>query len=575
MLFMRGRAEMQKIIELFMAHEQDSKPLFRGAGGEVSWKNFVADVGRFAQCFTKIDSGTVILYIPNNFYLFCVCFFALVQANKAVALPAMLTPQNASMYADLTKVIVSDVTDNFPGFACVVPNAPNNLVDWEFRDMDQATIYFFTSGSTGVPKRIKKTLTMLVSEVEYHITHHSDKIAEFPVVIASIAPHHMYGVLWRVLFPIFSGLAVDTDIIFSPEELLQKQSDYDKVLFITTPSFLDGITRYGEQYKFAANCIGIVTSGSLLSAKTSESAYEIFGVSPFEVFGSTETGGIAFRQQKFDTNWTIFETVNVSIQNDCLLINSPYCFENPYLMSDAARMLDGRRFELIGRADRIVKIAEERISLPDIERQLESHPYIARAYCTAIRRGIRDAIGCMFEPTDAGAEKIIAIGRHAFVNEIKKYLSGFVPAVALPKYVRIVHQIPTNTQGKFVKNEILSMLNSSVVEPIMQHVKKTDSNLSADLTFLGDSAYFVGHFPKFPILPGVIQMHFVFVYLKHFFNTSSNAFEVVKLKYSSLILPDVTTHFELVRMGPDEFSFCYSQKGKVCSTGKIVIKGRQ
>ncbi len=566
---------MKKIIELFMAHEQDSKPLFCGAGGDISWKKFISDVGRFAQYFTKIDSDTVILYIPNNFYLFCVCFFALVQANKAVALPAMLTPQNASMYADLSNVIVSDVMGVFPGFICVAPDAPETPINWTFINSDKAIIYFFTSGSTGVPKRIKKTLTMLVSEVEYHIAHHSDKIAKLPVVVASIAPHHMYGVLWRVLFPIFSGLAVDTDIIFSPEELLQKQSNYQNILFITTPSFLDGITRYGEQYKFAANCIGIVTSGSLLSTKTSESAYEIFGVSPFEVFGSTETGGIAFRQQKFDTNWTIFETVNVSIQNDCLLINSPYCFDNPYLMSDAVKMLDGRRFELIGRADRIVKIAEERISLPDMERQLELHPYIARAYCAVVRKGIRDSVGCMLELSDIGTEKIIEIGRRALVGEIKKYLSGFFQAVALPKFIRFVHQIPTNTQGKFVKNEILSMLNSSVVEPMMQHVKKTDSNLSADLTFLGDSAYFVGHFPNFPILPGVIQMHFVFVYLKHFFNTSVNGFEVVKLKYSSLILPDVTTHFELMRLGPNEFSFCYSQKGKVCSAGKIVIKERQ
>lgn len=565
---------MQKIDSIFMSHQQDHKLLFRGAGHNVSWARFVADIARFSLYFTKIESDTVILYIPNDFYLFCVCFMALAQANKKIALPAMLTRQNAYMYSDLTSIIVTDVADDFTGFDCVAPNAPDCTAKWEFHDISDKSVYFFTSGSTGIPKRIKKTFRMLLSEVEYHIKHHSNQIAMSPVVVASIAPHHMYGVLWRVLFPIFGGMSVDTDIVFSPEELLQKQSTYERILFMTTPSFLDGITRYGEQYTFAANCIGIFTSGSLLTNKTSESAYRIFGVSPFEIFGSTETGGVAFRQQKFDSNWTIFDTVDASVQNDCLVVNSPYCFENPYLTSDAVNMLDHARFQLIGRADRIVKIAEERVALPDMEQRLELHPYIARAYCMAISRGIRNSVGCVLEPTDMGAEKIVAIGRRAFIDEIKQYLSGFVPAVALPRYTRIVHQIPTNSQGKFVKNEILSMLNSSVVEPIMQHVVKTDTNFNSDLTFMGDSAYFVGHFPGFPILPGVIQMHFVFMYLKHFFNVSANAFDVIKLKYSSLILPDVTTHLELVRLGECEFTFTYSQNGTVCSAGKIVIKGR-
>ena len=565
---------MMKLDSLFMEHKNDSRPLFLGAGGGVCWNRFVADVGRFAAYFTKIESDTVILYIPNNFYLFCVCFFALAQAQKVVALPAMLTEQNAQMYADLTKFVVTDAVENLPGMDCIKPCAPGAEENWDFRDTRDGCVYFFTSGSTGTPKRIQKTWAMLLDEVEYHVAHHANQIAMAPVVIASIAPHHMYGVRWRVLFPIFGNIAVDSDIIFSPEELLQKQSVYDRVMFMTTPSFLDGITRYGDQYKFAANCIGIFTSGSLLGGKTSELTYKIFGVSPFEIFGSTETGGVAYRQQKFDCNWTVFDTVNISTKDDCLAINSPYCFENPYLMSDAVKILDENKFELIGRADRIVKIAEERISLPDMERQLGAHPFIARAYCAVVHREIRDTVGCMLELTDAGAENIIKVGRRAFVEEIKKYLAGFVPAVAVPRYIRIVHQIPVNTQGKFVKNEILSMLNSSVVEPIMQHVVKTDVKFNADLTFLGDSAYFVGHFPNFPILPGVIQMHFVFMYIKNFFNVSANAFDVIKLKYTSLILPDVTTHFELVRLEKNEFSFVFSQKGKVCSAGKIVIRGQ-
>ena len=521
-------------------------PLFVGGAKNITVAQFTADVARFAKHFSAISSDTVILYIPNNFYLFCVCFFALLQVHKSVALPGLLTAQNAQGFTDLTNVIVTDSSDEYPSFTKVVPNAPDAAVEWEFTDFSNETVYFFTSGSTGVPKRIKKTIAMLQAEVEYHVQSHTSQIAQSPVVVASIAPHHMYGVLWRVLFPILGKMSVDMDMIFAPEELIEKQSQYDKILFITTPSFLDSITKYGGQYKFAENCIGIFTSGSLLGAKTSESACNMFGVSPFEVFGSTETGGVAYRQQQENTNWTIFDAVKVSVRDGCMEINSPYAFQNPYLMSDAVDMIDDHHFKLLGRADRIVKIAEERVSLPDMEKWLMDNEYVSRAYCCAMRKGVRDIIGCMLELTNLGAAKIISVGRRVFVDELKKYLAGFVPNVVLPRCVRIVNQIPTNAQGKFVKNEILAMLNSTVAEPIVQNITKADAQIDVDLTFLGDSSYFVGHFPNFPILPGVVQMHFVFRFIKQFFHISASAFDIIKLKFSSLILPDITTHFELV-----------------------------
>ena len=552
----------------------NTKVSFCNGKERIGYDVFIQDVGRFANYFSNnIKNDTVILYITNNFYLFCVCFFGLLYAHKSVALPGLLTIQNASGYRDLTNIIVTDSNDDYGGFTKILPHVPDGSVTWDFTDISKESVYFFTSGSTGTPKRIKKTISMLIAEVEYHIQFHKDKIAELPVVVASIAPYHMYGVLWRVLFSIVGGLVVDTDMVFTPEELIKKQSIYEKILFMTTPSFLDGITKYGGQYNFSNNCIGIFTSGSLLQSNTSESARTMFGVSPFEIFGSTETGGIAFRQQEYSQDWTVFDGVNVSIINGCLSINSKYSFQNPYLTSDAVEMIDNNHFKLLGRADRVVKIAEERISLLDMETWLGKHPFISRAYCTAMHKGARDIIACAIELTDNGAQCVIDVRRRAFINKIKKYLSGFVPNVALPRCVRIMNHIPTNAQGKFVKTDILAMLNSSVVEPIVQNVTRTETTIEADLTFLGDSAYFNGHFPKIPILPGVIQMHFVFMFIRQFFRVNASAFDIVKLKYSALILPDITTHFELARLNESEFTFCYSQKEKVCSAGKIVIRG--
>ena len=140
----------------------------------------------------------------------------------------------------------------------------------------------------------------------------------------------------------------------------------------------------------------------------------------------------------------------------------------------------------------------------------------------------------------------------------------------LPRKIRIINTIPVNIQGKYIKSDITSMFESNIAEPIMQNITKTDSKFCADLTFLKDSSYFSGHFPGHPILPGVIQIHFVMLFIKQYFNMSANDYHVLKLKFSNLILPDTLVHFELNRTGEKEFTFEYSYQEKKYSKGKIV-----
>ena len=143
----------------------------------------------------------------------------------------------------------------------------------------------------------------------------------------------------------------------------------------------------------------------------------------------------------------------------------------------------------------------------------------------------------------------------------------------MPRNIIIVNTIPVNTQGKYIKSDINAIFESNLAEPIMQNITKTDSNLSADLTFLKDSSYFKGHFPNHPVLPGVIQMHFVLLFIKQYFNMETNDYHIIKLKFSNLILPDTPVHFELKRNSEKEFAFDYCCGDKKYSGAKIVIKG--
>ena len=561
-----------EINKFFISNINQNHTVFYRGDDKISFGEFSGDVARMANVFSRVSAKTVVLFIPTDIYLFHVAFMGLMQAGKDVILPAMLTEQNIDVLRNETNTIVTDQKFNFPDFTFVDIHQDFGN-DWKFCDTDDRLIYFFTSGSTCAPKKIRKTFHNLAAEVSMHNKMQGDLFNKSPVMIASIAPYHMYGLLWRFLIPMSAGITIDTDMIFTPEELQTAQHKFNKVLFATTPSFLDGITKYQNQYEFPNNCIGIFSSGSLLNTETSTKTYEIFGVSPFEVFGSTETGGVAFRQQKNGPSWTIFDDVQVGLdENNCIIADSAFCCTRPFQMSDIVEMQNDTQFLLKTRADRIIKIAEERISLPEYEQKLSGHEFVDNCYVTGVNQNGRIVIGCVLTLTDTGKDFVITHGRQKFVQNIKNYLSAYFPNVTLPRKIRIINKIPMNTQGKILKYDIIEILRSNVAEPIIKNLTNTGNLLSADFVFLGDSSYFKGHFENCPILPGVMQLHFVIKFIQMFFHKNVNVYDIVKLKFTNLILPDSLVHFELNKLSDDEFSFCYEKGSVKYSAGKIVVK---
>ena len=137
---------------------------------------------------------------------------------------------------------------------------------------------------------------------------------------------------------------MDPDVILAPEHLIAKMRSAEKVFFVTTPTFLKRFCAYADQYEVPQNCVEIVTSGALLDAETSAAAKRVFGIAPQEIFGSTETGGVAWRRQGGENagpyDWTVFDPVDVRASADGrLVVNSPFSFQKDFVMGMASRYL--------------------------------------------------------------------------------------------------------------------------------------------------------------------------------------------------------------------------------------------
>jgi len=175
-----------------------------------------------------------------------------------------------------------------------------------------------------------------------------------------------------------------------------------------------------------------------------------------EIYGSTETGGIAWRVQSTDpssASWTPFSDVSFTFEADgALVVRSPRVGPEPIRMEDAAQPLADGRFRLMGRLDRIVKLEEKRVSLPELEAALEAHPWVESAAVVRLetpRVMLGAAIVLAKEaPSLEGRELGLTLRRHLALS---------FEAVAIPKRWRWVAELPYNERGKLTPQALATL----------------------------------------------------------------------------------------------------------------------
>lgn len=242
---------------------------------------------------------------------------------------------------------------------------------------DNHRVLFFTSGSSGFPIGAFKTRQNLEQEVLIL----KDLIKNYKVkrVVVSVPFVHIYGILTGLLLP---WLLEDVTLIvkddFLPYELLQEASKRD-TLVITTPIFIKALNKLNEDKSLKSNLF--ISSTGPLHTDDVNTFEKKFQTDLMQLFGSTETGGIAYKFSS-SSKWTPLKKVNISSKNDKLSVNSAFLsshilneqvvkLEHPFTTEDIIN-LNENGFDLLGRSNKLIKIAGKRISSAQIESILET-----------------------------------------------------------------------------------------------------------------------------------------------------------------------------------------------------------
>ncbi|MFW1640023.1 AMP-binding protein [Vibrio parahaemolyticus] len=423
----------------------------------ITWGDFQKHVATLAQQLETQPTQNIALCFGNS-YLFAVGFFACCHAGKSIVLPGNYQLEALKELSEHYDLLLHDADVSVPeqvssllvkaqslvGITLIHEQQVDQPFVWRELNLAKIPVTLFTSGSSGKPKAIAKTLKQLDIEVAILDNLWGDTVANTRVE-STVSHQHIYGLLFRVLWPLCSARPFSAHNLEFPEQIVH-HADADTTL-VSSPALLKRLSE--EHNPVAIRCV--FSSGGPLPNQAAQHSQLLFGSLPIEVFGSTETGGIAYRQQHVaSTPWTLFPGVEAELNHEnCLKLRSPHIDENTwYQTADECYFHDSISFELRGRTDRIVKVEEKRISLVEVEKRLEQLPWVQESVVIPMEESGRLTLVSIIVLNDKGSDVLNELGKGKFWLELRKALRNWLEPIAIPRKFRVVDEIPLNSQGK-------------------------------------------------------------------------------------------------------------------------------
>lgn len=425
-------------------------------------------------------------------------------------------------------------------------------------------LVIFTSGSTGQAKPIEKRLIHLERECATLEAQWGKQLGNAEV-LATVSHQHIYGLLFRVLWPLSAGRCFHSQIAMNPEMLVN--AIHKPACWIASPAQLKRLDADSPWQGISDMC-AVFSSGGALPETAKQQIFNHSNQQVIEVYGSSETGGIGWRQH--DTAWQLFDGLRLSGSNNNWQLYSPYLDEIFTLDDNLSLQIDGR-FILHGRKDRIVKIEEKRLSLSELERRLMESPWIVDAFTLTITTS-RDRVGAAIVLTDAGVEQLNSIGRNAFIQQLRAQLHNWFDAVVLPRKWLIMNSIPLTTQGKIDQPLLKTLLDTDTQKlPIVQSVSITSDRVALTLKVPEELIYFPDHFAEYPILAGVVQIAWAEYFGKAFFTINQPFALLEALKFVKVIQPNAALTLTLSwNETTHKLYFNFSSDAGTHSSGRLV-----
>jgi len=574
------------LARLLVDGRAEGAPVAFGRSGVREFGELRARVAGLAARLRAEGGGRWLLHCEDA-YAFAVALFAVAHAG---GLAVLLPNRQAGTLARAAHLAQGALLDDPLGDALPLARVIDPLDEAALAppaslgplDLRAPLLELSTSGTTGEGKQVPKALRHLDSEVAVLEASFGAALGPATQVFATASPQHLYGLLFRVLWPLAAGRPFHALTYLHAEELLPRIEDAGDALLASTPAHL---SRIAGLERVRGACREVFSSGGPLAPETADRVREALGRAPLEVFGSTETGGVAWRRQEPGPErlrWTPLPGVRIEAVAEGeaagrLRVTSPFVSAGGegaggFTMGDRVELTGDGRFLLGARADRVVKVGEKRLSLPEMESQLCAHPFVSEAALLALEQGGETRVAAALVLTEPGRQALAAGGRRGVSARLAEDLALHWDRVLLPRAWRYLDALPRDAQGKTTQALLRELFTGSRA-PIVHAETRGPLSLTREVAVPEDLVFLEGHFDGFPVVPGVVQVGWAIEAAQAALGAAPAVAAVENLKFKDLLLPGQRGVLEIEwNEARDVLRFRLAAGERVFSTGRLRLR---
>lgn len=318
-------------------------------------------------------------------------------------------------------------------------------------------LYLFTSGTQGSPTLVTRYWWQLLREAETLGRHFAPWRESGVDVVGTVSHQHIYGLLFRFFLPFQCGLSTQRRVQAFSEQWLQCLQQRS-VILVSSPAHLRRFADFDALAERKSRLRAVFSSGGALPAVTARHWQAEGGPAIDEIYGSTETGGVAWRRQHAGyARWRALPGVELQLgAQGRLCIRSRHLQPTTWVCTDdRVEHLEGDTFELAGRIDRIVKVEEKRLSLDAMETACCAHTWVTECAALVLQPHTngRQIVALAVVLNDLGREQL-ALGKRKLSQALREHLQQHFEPVLLPKRIRYLDQLPYTAQGKLPRDQL-------------------------------------------------------------------------------------------------------------------------
>ncbi len=446
------KREISGFYEAFAGRDQDLKREYILSG--CSREDLFRLAGEMNNAFSGPNQGRKACVCSDKKEIIMAAILASLAGGPELIIPhALSAPVIGDILKSLDCLLVAECGEDSPfpeetvflgGTKSPVPLPSLSL------DPDRTMLSMFTGGSTGKPKVWQKTARNLFGEAK----HLADKfgISRDDLILSTVPPRHIYGLLYSVLVPLVSGASVIGGMPAFPGEIISAVDRHKATVLVSVPIHY----RILKAAEFRMRSLKTAfSSAGALAKEDADYFYTQTGIAVNEIYGSTETGGVASRRIALGEQvLTPFGNVCFRIEKGVLKIKSE--FVSPDLPKDAAGFFmtsdrvrkEGTGFVLLGRVDDIVKVGGKRVDLAEIQQVIKKIAGVgdARVFAVRARNGRQNEIAALV----AGV---------AEETDIRAGIGRVLEPHCLPRRIKIVRRLPSLPTGKPDREQIEKIFN--------------------------------------------------------------------------------------------------------------------